>query len=203
MRFILLLVMIVFTINGCASVDMASYDKEGSQSKGANSDLKKSNSKVFDKDGYNSFNFDVNGINKFTNTSFDQDGYDANGFNAQGYNKDGYNKYGYDKDGYNMQGIHINTGTEFNPSGYNVKGEKGFTLTFTKDNSYNVFTVVTIKVDGQPFVLGQKRVVLKGIHLIEAQTTRDKKAIKLRNHSESVNVQYDMTVRISDYGIYY
>jgi hypothetical protein len=120
-----------------------------------------------------------------------------------GSNKDGYNKYGYDKNGFNMQGIHINTGTEFNESGYNVRGEKGFTLSFAKDSSYNVFSVVSIKIDGQPIALNEKRVVLNGNHLIEAQTTRDKKARKLRNDSQVVNIQYDMTIRISDYGIYF
>ncbi len=88
-----------------------------------------------DNEGFNEYGWNINGINKKTNSEFDENGYDQNGWNELGWNiedknkhthsmfdKEGYNRLGFDKNGWNINGINQLTKTSFDEYGYDVNG---------------------------------------------------------------------------------
>jgi filamentous hemagglutinin family protein len=91
----------------------------------------------FDINGFNQFGFNASGIHRDTGTpygpdgydqngfdiaGFDRDGYDINGFDAAGYDRNGYDIDGFDVNGFNVAGIHRDTGTIYDPNGFDVSG---------------------------------------------------------------------------------
>ena len=50
---------------------------------------------------------------RFDSDGYDSDGYDSDGFNLEGFDSDGYNSCGFDSNG-----IHRDTGTEYDPDGF-------------------------------------------------------------------------------------
>ena len=114
--------------------DPAGYDKDGYNKDGYDSH------EIY---GYNRAGYNRSGFHKKTNlhretgTLFDPQGYDCNGFDLDGYDRKGLDSSGIDQDGYTINSYsgtlnigkfhhetHINkdTGTEFNPQGFNWLG---------------------------------------------------------------------------------
>jgi hypothetical protein len=68
-------------------------------------------SRTFNKDGYDNFGFNKNGIHK-NGTKYGDDGRDVNRlfsngspYDSEGYDFYGYDVNGYDRSGYDMEGI--------------------------------------------------------------------------------------------------
>ena len=73
------------------------------------------------------------GLNKKTNTAYDENGFSKYGYNKENYNKYGYDLYGYDREGYNKYGYNK---SGYDREGYNVKGysREGYNrLGYTKE----------------------------------------------------------------------
>jgi hypothetical protein len=79
----------------------------------------------------------------YDRSGYGQDGFKANGFDRQGYDRDGYNTRGYNRDGYNREGwhrqtlIHRDTGTRYNPEGWNAYGEHAETGGYYGPDGYD------------------------------------------------------------------
>ena len=121
-----------------------------------------------DKDSYDTFGFNLEGIHKDTKTKFDRIGYDKDGYNKDGFrlsgihkdtktkfNPMGYDEYGYNKNGFNLAGIHKDTKTKFNPVGYDKDdydkegyNKNGFNLAGIHKDTKTKFNFMGYNKDG-------------------------------------------------------
>ena len=191
------------------------YDKDGFNKEGVNalgwykSGINSITQNKYDKDGYDITGFNAAGYNKegYNRDGYDKDGYDKNKWDKEGINKltkTVFDRYGYDREGFNSQSVHRDTGTKFDKSGYNVLKEKGYKIFLAKGTSPYKFDIGTIKIDGQPFAMYESAMVSKGRHIIEAQSNNYNgynTAINIKNHSQAIDINSDVTVNIDDYGI--
>jgi hypothetical protein len=86
----------------------------------------------YDVDGWNGK--DENDMKNKNGTLYGADGFDRDGWDAEGYGKDGFNVYGwnrdgqnvnktnYDSNGFGIDGLHKDTGTQFDSNGYDRDG---------------------------------------------------------------------------------
>lgn len=115
--------------------DPRGFDMDGIHRRGGRYDGVRVN------DGYDRNGFNRNGIHRTTGTVLDPEGfndrgYDVNGYNRYGFNNRGWNRYGmnwrtrtrYDQRDFDVNNIHRDTGTRFNPEGFDINGydEQGF-----------------------------------------------------------------------------
>lgn len=87
-----------------------------------NADRFKYNRAGFDVQGFNSLGFDVQGYNRagYNTRGRDRDGYNAGGWNRSNEHRETGTRW--DPQGFDIYGIHKDTGSSFDPDGYDCHG---------------------------------------------------------------------------------
>lgn len=149
--YLVVILILIFFLGGCSSYDrngfnkvtkrnwhtmsnysLQGYDYEGYNSSGVNSlGFNRSGWNIFTDSPYDSFGFDVQGVHKVTEKSYDERGFDREGVNV-------FTKSEWDSLGFNRLGIHKNTGKEYNEKGWTYYGLNIFTGTYYDRDGFNV-----------------------------------------------------------------
>jgi hypothetical protein len=145
-----------------AGLDRHGFNRDGLDADGIHRDAPERyrfNAEGFGRDGFNADGYVYRGLTReilaeWASTddsvfAYDRAGYGRDGFHGgtgrdrEGYGRDGLNRLGYDRDGFNRNGwhrdtlIHRETGTHYNPQGFNVYGTHEETGTSYDPDGYD------------------------------------------------------------------